>query len=78
MEKCSTCNQPSKPDCDFNQGRCPHRKPIMTMNRLKRIVAYIIVFLCASNIYFYWSSSDTVYAWLVAFIGWLDVATGKE
>jgi hypothetical protein len=24
-EKCSTCRQQPRPDCDWNQGRCPHR-----------------------------------------------------
>ena len=23
--KCSVCRRPITPDCDFNQGRCPHR-----------------------------------------------------
>lgn len=27
--KCTTCRAEIKPDCDHNQGRCPHRKPIM-------------------------------------------------
>lgn len=24
MEKCKTCNRTPQPDCDWNQGRCPH------------------------------------------------------
>ena len=27
--KCKTCRQDIKPDCDYNQGRCPHRKPMI-------------------------------------------------
>ncbi len=27
--KCTTCRDEIKPDCDHNQGRCPHRKPMM-------------------------------------------------
>lgn len=29
MPKCSICRQEIKDDCDYNQGRCPHRKSIM-------------------------------------------------
>jgi len=24
-QKCSICRQPIQPDCDYRQGRCPHR-----------------------------------------------------
>lgn len=27
--KCKTCNGQIRPDCDYNQGRCPHRKPMI-------------------------------------------------
>jgi len=27
--KCSTCKQEYSPECDFNQGRCPHHKPMI-------------------------------------------------
>ena len=27
--KCDTCKQQITIDCDFNQGRCPHRKPLI-------------------------------------------------
>ena len=27
--KCSTCRQEVHADCDYNQGRCPHRKPMI-------------------------------------------------
>lgn len=26
-EKCTTCRQEISPDCTWNQGRCPHRTP---------------------------------------------------
>lgn len=29
MKKCSICRQEITPDCDYNQGRCPHRKPMI-------------------------------------------------
>jgi hypothetical protein len=27
--KCNTCRQPIHTNCDYNQGRCPHRKPMI-------------------------------------------------
>jgi hypothetical protein len=27
--KCNFCRTEVKPDCDYNQGRCPHRKPLI-------------------------------------------------
>lgn len=27
--KCNTCRQPVHANCDYNQGRCPHRKPMI-------------------------------------------------
>jgi len=26
---CNTCNKEVSNDCDYNQGRCPHRKPMI-------------------------------------------------
>jgi acetyltransferase-like isoleucine patch superfamily enzyme len=27
--KCKTCHSVIQPDCDYKQGRCPHRKPMI-------------------------------------------------
>jgi hypothetical protein len=27
--KCAVCREPVKDNCDYNQGRCPHRKPMI-------------------------------------------------
>ena len=27
--KCAVCRKPIAEDCDYNQGRCPHRKPMI-------------------------------------------------
>lgn len=27
--KCNICHGPISPDCEYNQGRCPHRKPMI-------------------------------------------------
>ena len=29
MDKCNTCRKEITADCDYNQGRCPHRKPMI-------------------------------------------------
>jgi acetyltransferase-like isoleucine patch superfamily enzyme len=29
MTKCKFCFKEIKADCDYNQGRCPHRKPMI-------------------------------------------------
>ena len=29
MTKCDTCRNEITPDCNYNQGRCPHRKPMI-------------------------------------------------
>jgi hypothetical protein len=29
MKKCSICRQEITSNCGYNQGRCPHRKPII-------------------------------------------------
>ena len=31
MDKCSTCNREITEDCDWHQGRCPHRKPMINI-----------------------------------------------
>ena len=28
--KCQTCNLQIQPNCDWNQGRCPHREPLLS------------------------------------------------
>jgi len=36
--KCKTCCQPIKSDCDWQQGRCPHRMPTLdeiTLDKVK-------------------------------------------
>jgi hypothetical protein len=29
VDKCATCNHPIHDNCNFNQGSCPHRKPLI-------------------------------------------------
>ena len=29
--KCDTCGQEYSPNCDYNQGRCPHHPPLINI-----------------------------------------------
>lgn len=31
MDKCPTCHNQYSPDCDWNQGRCPHHPPMINI-----------------------------------------------
>ena len=31
MDKCNICHKEIDPACDWNQGRCPHRKPMINI-----------------------------------------------
>lgn len=31
MEKCKICRKEYSPDCDYNQGRCPHHPPLINI-----------------------------------------------
>ena len=31
MDKCLTCHNRYSPDCDWNQGRCPHHPPLLNI-----------------------------------------------
>ena len=31
MEKCKVCQKEYTPECDYNQGRCPHHPPMINI-----------------------------------------------
>jgi hypothetical protein len=31
MEKCKVCRKEYTPECDYNQGRCPHHPPLINI-----------------------------------------------
>jgi hypothetical protein len=41
VQHCDTCGGYVKPDCDWQQGRCPHQPPLIKLDRfikyLKRL-----------------------------------------
>jgi hypothetical protein len=35
LARCSICYQVPTPDCDWHQGRCPHREPMISSAVIK-------------------------------------------
>lgn len=38
--KCSICRNVPRPDCDYRQGRCPHRPAILELTFINRIINF--------------------------------------
>lgn len=34
MKKCETCNHIIHVGCNYSQGRCPHREPLIDTNKI--------------------------------------------
>ena len=37
-KKCSICRQPVQPDCDYNQGRCPHTPAMIELSTARKLL----------------------------------------
>ena len=37
-QKCNICRQPIKPNCDHNQGRCPHRSATIEISSYRKLL----------------------------------------
>jgi len=35
LARCSICRQIPTPDCDWKQGRCPHREPMISQSVIR-------------------------------------------
>jgi len=35
--KCAVCRKPYTPECEFNQGRCPHHPPLINTEKLMNV-----------------------------------------
>ena len=35
LAKCSICYKVPSPDCDWRQGRCPHRDPVISSSVIR-------------------------------------------
>ena len=38
--KCSVCRRIPKPSCDWRQGRCPHRPPMLQLTIIDRLIDF--------------------------------------
>jgi hypothetical protein len=43
MNKCNICRKEITPSCDWQQGRCPHRK--VPLENVEKIIVYLILIL---------------------------------
>ena len=50
MIKCKLCFKEIKTDCDYNQGRCPHRKPMIDIQPKDTSNGHFFVSLAKSAI----------------------------
>jgi hypothetical protein len=41
--KCETCGDYISPSCDYRQGRCPHRQPILTNYHFRYVNLFKII-----------------------------------
>lgn len=48
--KCEVCKQEYRPDCDYQQGRCPHRTPMINIQPKDISHGHFIVSLIKSLI----------------------------
>ena len=48
--KCDTCNKDYSPNCDYNQGRCPHHPPLLTIQPKDTSPGHFYVSLAKSAI----------------------------
>ena len=48
--KCKTCHSVIQPDCDYKQGRCPHRKPMIEIQPKDTSKGHFYVSLAKSAI----------------------------
>jgi len=48
--KCTTCNKAVTANCDWNQGRCPHRKPMIDIQPKDTSKGHFYVSLAKSAI----------------------------
>lgn len=35
LARCSICRETPRPDCDWRQGRCPHRDPMISQSVIR-------------------------------------------
>jgi hypothetical protein len=48
--KCTTCKNEITENCDWNQGRCPHRKPMIDIQPKDTSKGHFYVSICKSAV----------------------------
>ena len=48
--KCNTCRKEITGNCDYNQGRCPHRKPMIEIQPKDTSKGHFYVSVCKSAV----------------------------
>ena len=70
--KCNFCRTEVKPDCDYNQGRCPHRKPMIDIQPKDTSKGHFYVSLVksalriAAGIFFVIAGSTISSSWILS------------
>jgi len=65
-QRCSICRQSVQPNCDWNQGRCPHRPALIEILSYRKLL-YI---LAAPFIIVAWMIMNPVKVWAQAKKDW--------
>ena len=42
-QKCSICRKPIDMDCDWNQGRCPHRPALLEIKSNQTLLHFLLI-----------------------------------
>jgi hypothetical protein len=40
LARCSICREIPHPDCEWNQGRCPHRQPAISWGVIRNFINF--------------------------------------
>jgi len=80
--KCNTCKKEYSADCDHNQGRCPHRKPMIEIQPKDTSKGHFYVSLAKSflrisgfvTLYLAGANPELMTSWLKVTAGLLMLA----
>lgn len=50
MDKCNVCHAQYNTNCDWNQGRCPHRKSMINLNKQLNLNRHVQLFIIKGTI----------------------------
>ena len=70
-KQCSICRKPIEDNCDYNQGRCPHRKPMIDIQPKDTSKGHFYVSIVKSAVRIAAGSALILGAFVVT--GWLII-----